>query len=147
MMIEVSPVSNKRELELVFRIREIVFVKEQQVAPEEEYDEFEDHSTHFLATVNGEPAGTARWRRTNNGIKLERFAVLPEKRRTGVGQALVKAVLEDIGKKLDGAQCMLYLHAQLPAIPLYAKFGFIQEGDIFMECGIAHYSMKKNIKA
>lgn len=146
-MVEVRPASNKMDMEWVFRIREIVFVREQKVAPEEEYDEFEEHSTHFLATINGEPAGTARWRRTNHGFKLERFAVLQDKRKTGVGQALVKAVLEDIENKMDGAEGLLYLHAQLPAIPLYAKFGFIQEGELFMECGIAHYSMKKYIKA
>lgn len=145
MNIQVEPVNSEKDLQSVFHIREIVFVREQQVAPEEEYDEFEDKSTHFLASVNNEPAGTARWRRTKNGIKLERFAVLPEKRRFGVGQALVKAVLEDIEKELKGTQCTLYLHAQLPAIPLYAKFGFVQEGNLFMECGIAHYSMKKNI--
>lgn len=145
MNIKVISVITEKDLQTVFKIREMVFVKEQQVAPEEEYDEYEEISTHFLATMDGEPAGTARWRHTDNGIKLERFAVLQTMRGAGVGQALVKAVLEDISGKVKPPKKLLYLHAQLPAVPLYAKFGFIQEGDIFMECGIAHYSMKRNL--
>lgn len=147
MNIQVKPVSNENDLKTVFHIRHTVFVLEQQVSPEDEYDEFEVNSTHFLATVDGKPAGTARWRRTGRGIKLERFAVLPGRRRSGVGQSLLKAVLADIEKKLQENDTLLYLHAQLPAMPLYAKFGFVQDGDMFMECGILHYSMKKNIKA
>ena len=141
-MITVAKTVTKEELETVFQIRETVFVVEQKVAPEEEYDEFEKDSTHFLAKVDGMPAGTARWRRTGKGIKLERFAVLQPLRGKGVGQALVKAVLEDIYSHADEAGTTLYLHAQLPAVPLYEKFGFKIEGDIFMECDIAHYAMK-----
>src|SRR5690606_20670374 len=131
-------------LETVFQIREAVFVLEQQVDPKEEYDEFETSSTHFLAKVDGSDAGTARWRITEEGIKLERFAVLSAMRGLGVGQALVRTVLEDIANGREGKNKMIYLHAQLPAVPLYQKFGFKKEGGIFMECGIAHYNMKRS---
>src|SRR5690606_41067192 len=144
-MITVATVVTQEEQETVFQSREAVFVVEQKVAPDEEYDEFESISTHFLAKVDNKPAGTARWRRTDKGIKLERFAVLQPVRGQGVGQALVKAVLEDIHSHADPAGTMLYLHAQLSAVPLYEKFGFKKEGDIFMECNIAHYAMKKTI--
>lgn len=142
-MITVTKAVSKEDLETVFQIREAVFVVEQKVAPEEEYDEFEEDATHFLAKMDDMPAGTARWRRTENGIKLERFAVLQPTRGRDVGQALVKTVLEDINSHADSAGTTLYLHAQLPAVPLYEKFGFKAEGDIFMECDIAHYVMKK----
>lgn len=142
-MITVTKAVTKEDLVIIFQIREAVFVVEQKVAPEEEYDEFEEESTHFLATLDNMPAGTARWRRTGKGIKLERFAVLQSARGRGVGQALVRAVLEDISSHADQAGTTLYLHAQLPAVPLYEKFGFKTEGDIFMECDIAHYVMKK----
>jgi len=144
-MITVVKVASKKELDTVFHIRETVFVKEQEVDPKEEYDEFEETSIHFLAQVGNEPAGTARWRRTNKGIKLERFAVLKPFRGQGVGQALVKAVLEDISARTDDEVNLLYLHAQVPAVPLYAKFGFEKEGELFMECNIAHYTMKKDL--
>src|SRR5690606_8697121 len=108
-------------------------------------DEFEEISTHFLARVDGVPAGTARWRPTAKGVKLERFAVLMPIRGMGVGQALVKGVLEDIADQKEHTTQLLYLHAQLPAVPLYEKFGFKKEGEVFMECGIAHFSMKRYI--
>lgn len=142
-MISVKKVHSEEDMQTVFKIREIVFVREQKVTTEEEYDEFEASSTHFLAQVDGTPAGTARWRMTDTGIKLERFAVLSTMRKQGVGRELVKAVLEDIKtqKALKGKS--LYLHAQLPAVSLYEKQGFKKEGEIFMECNIPHYTMKK----
>ncbi|MCH7399289.1 GNAT family N-acetyltransferase [Belliella sp. DSM 107340] len=143
MSIAVEKVTTKEQLDTIFKIREEVFVVEQQVDPEEEYDEFEDESIHFLASVNGQDAGTARWRFTKNGIKLERFAVLKPMRGKGVGQALVKAVLKDIADKESTKGKLLYMHAQLPAIPLYAKFGFEKVGEMFEECNIMHYQMEK----
>ena len=86
--------------------------------------------------------GTARWRITSNGVKLERFAVLADARGQGVGQALVKAVLADIQAKPEAALKSKYLHAQLSAVPLYSKFGFNKVGDIFEECNIMHYKMQ-----
>jgi predicted GNAT family N-acyltransferase len=142
MSISVQKVQTKEELDTIFDIREKVFVIEQEVDPAEEYDEFEDCSTHFLAKVDYLPAGTARWRFTDKGIKLERFAVLKTMRGKGVGQALVRAVLDDIAKQPTSKGKKLYMHAQLDAMPLYAKFGFKQVGDIFNECNILHYKME-----
>nr|GFD49624.1 hypothetical protein [Tanacetum cinerariifolium] len=60
---------------------------------------------HYLARVDGQPAGAARWRPTANGVKLERFAVLDEFRNQGVGEALVKQVLADVRAEApDAAQ-------------------------------------------
>ncbi|WP_215224506.1 GNAT family N-acetyltransferase [Echinicola shivajiensis] len=143
MNISVNKVQNKHELEQVFKIREEVFVIEQQVDREEEYDEFEDESAHFLAVMKGNPVGTARWRFTENGVKLERFAVLKAARGKGVGQALVAAVLQDIQNNPKARSKVLYLHGQLAAVPLYEKFGFKKVGDIFTECDIQHYKMEK----
>ena len=142
-MIVVKKVSTQQELDTVFLIREMVFVKEQNVDAAEEYDAYEDSSTHFLAIIDELPAGTARWRRTTEGIKLERFAVLKSQRGKGLGQALVKRVLEDIGSQAGNSGKTIYLHAQLDAVSLYEKFGFKKEGEQFLECNIAHYTMKK----
>ena len=67
----------KSELEMTEArlIRFQVFVEEQKVAPEIEYDEFEDTSTHVIAHAGRQAVGTARWRETKSGFKLERFAV------------------------------------------------------------------------
>lgn len=143
MNISVKKVQNKNELEQVFKIREEVFVIEQQVDREEEYDEFEEESAHFLAELEGDPVGAARWRFTEKGVKLERFAVLKAARGKGVGQALVEAVLQDIHDHPKTKDKVLYLHGQLAAVPLYEKFGFQKVGDIFTECDIQHYKMEK----
>ncbi|HEY0243992.1 MAG TPA: GNAT family N-acetyltransferase [Mucilaginibacter sp.] len=133
--IKVSKVNDPADLEKVFAIRRQVFVVEQNCPPELEW-EFEDESTHFLATVNGEPAGASRWRKTDKGYKLERFAVL-EQFRGGVGKELVQAVLNDLPADAD----YVYMHAQLPAVTLYEKFGFEKTGPEFEEAGIRHYKM------
>ncbi len=114
---------------------------EQNVSADDEYDEFETTSRHFLARVNGQPVGTARWRRTANGIKLERFAVRPAFRGFGVGKSLVKAVLNDVFGQNETPTGDIYLNAQLTAIPLYAGFGFVAVGPEFDECGIMHRKM------
>lgn len=140
--VQVQKINNPEQLQTAFAIREDVFVVEQEVDPSEEYDEFEDISVHFLATVDNKPAGTARWRFTDKGVKLERFAVLKPMRGFGVGYALVKAVVADIAAHPDSHGKKLYMHAQLDAMPLYAKFGFQKVGEMFEECDIKHYKME-----
>ncbi|MDB5004206.1 MAG: family N-acetyltransferase [Mucilaginibacter sp.] len=136
--IQVNKVSDPASLEKVFAIRREVFVGEQNCPPELEW-EHEDESTHFLATVDGVPAGASRWRKTDNGYKLERFAVLKQFRGQGVAQQLVKTVLADLPADAD----YIYLNAQLLAIGLYEKFGFVKEGPQFEEAGIQHFKMVK----
>jgi predicted GNAT family N-acyltransferase len=136
--VEVKKVTDPAELERVFAIRREVFVAEQNCPPELEW-EHEDVSTHFLATVDEEPAGAARWRKTDKGYKLERFAVLKKFRGHGVGQALVEAVLDD----LPGDATYIYMHAQVQAVTLYERFGFVKIGPQFEEAGIQHFKMER----
>jgi predicted GNAT family N-acyltransferase len=117
--IQVKKVSDPESLEQVFAIRREVFVGEQNCPPELEW-EFEDESTHFLATVDGEPAGASRWRKTDKGYKLERFAVLQKFRGLGVAQKLVQTVLDDLPADTD----YIYLNAQLAAMGLYEQIWF-----------------------
>lgn len=134
--IVVKKISNPEDLEKVFAIRRKVFVEEQNCPPELEW-EFEDESKHFMGSVNGIPAGAARWRITDKGFKLERFAVLKEFRGIGMGKALVQSVLADLPSDAN----YVYLNAQLTAICLYAQFGFVKEGPQFEEAGIQHFKM------
>ncbi len=142
-MIDIVKISSEAEQEEAFIIRRKVFVEEQGVISTDEYDEFEDASTHFLAYFERRPSGTARWRVTDKGVKLERFAVLKEMRSKAIGSALVAAVLKDIFESTELQDKKLYLHAQLAAVPLYAKHGFQKVGDQFDECGIMHYKMER----
>lgn len=118
-------------------IRRKVFVEEQGVDPELEYDEHESSCTFYLLNYNGNPVGTGRWRFTENGIKLERFSILPEFRNRGLGAELIKAVLIDVLPE----NRKIYLHSQLRAVNLYERFGFVKEGELFIEAGIEHYQM------
>jgi predicted GNAT family N-acyltransferase len=136
--LEVHKIINAQDLEKAYAIRKVVFVEEQNCPPELEWEN-EEVSTHFLATIDNEPAGACRWRKTDAGYKLERFAVLKEYRKKGVGQALVSAALADLPEDAR----YIYLNAQLDATPLYAKFGFVAEGDQFEEAGIQHFKMVK----
>lgn len=145
-MTTVLPITAPADLDLAFAIRRAVFVIEQNVDAREEY-EYEAESHHFLARTNDAngqpiPSGTARWRRTEKGIKMERFAVLSQFRGQGVGKALVRVVLDDVFSQQTAEPIeAIYLHAQVTAMPLYAGFGFVPVGPMFDEAGIQHYKM------
>ena len=134
--------TNPDELRHAFQIRQTVFVQEQRVSADDEYDEHDESATHLIVyDAEGTPCGTARWRQTNKGIKLERFAVLRSHRRQGVGRLLLETVLWDIEEDPNVSQQSIYLHAQTPSVEFYKKFGFDQVGEEFEECAIKHYEM------
>ena len=134
--IQVRKIENEQDLQKAFAIRHVVFVEEQHCPPHLEREN-EEVSTHFLATLDDVPVGACRWRKTEAGYKLERFAVSREHRGQGVGQALVGAVLAD----LPAEASYVYLNSQLDAVGLYARFGFVAEGPQFEEAGIQHFKM------
>ncbi len=133
--------NSNEQLEAIFKIRREVFVEEQKVDEAEEYDEFETSSTHLLALYNDYPVGTCRFRNTDKGIKLERFAVLKSHRDKSVGKALVMATLDQV----DLNQ-YIYLHAQIQVVDFYKKYGFVAVGDMFEEANIKHYKMELTSK-
>lgn len=136
MSIEIKQISSSEELEKAFSIRRKVFCVEQNVSEEIEMDEFDDVATHILAYIDDKPVGTARWRFTAEGAKMERFAVLREYRGKGVGEALVKYTLDKL-KDND----FIYLNAQETVIEFYEKFGFEAIGNRFYEADIPHKKM------
>ena len=136
MDVNVKIVETYDEKEFVISIRRIVFIQELNIPEHMEIDDNEDLATYVLAKVEGKNVGTARWRETNSGIKLERFAVLNQYRSYGVGTAMTKFIL----KQLDQSK-LIYLNAQESAISFYEKLGFDSTGSMFDEVGIAHQKM------
>lgn len=136
MDVNVKIVDTDDEKEFVISIRRIVFIQELNIPEHMEIDDNEDLATYVLAKVEGKNVGTARWRETNSGIKLERFAVLNQYRSYGVGTAMTKFIL----KQLDQSK-LIYLNAQKSAISFYEKLGFDSTGSMFDEVGIAHQKM------
>jgi predicted GNAT family N-acyltransferase len=133
------PFSDKEHCDIAFEIRRKVFEEEQNVSREEEFDSEEASCRHYLVFIDQRPVGTARWRRTDKGIKLERFAVLKEHRNSGAGSLVLRQVMEDVLPLKE----RIYLHAQLPAVNFYERAGFVRKGEIFSEANIDHFLMVK----
>ena len=118
-------------------VREAVFVREQRVPVELELDALDPRSRHVLARDrDGRAIGTARL--TPDG-RIGRMAVLREWRGSGVGSALLHALLRQA--RQDGRDGVA-LNAQVEAIPFYARHGFVAHGERFMEAGIEHQAMR-----
>ncbi|MCD4682809.1 MAG: GNAT family N-acetyltransferase, partial [Bacteroidales bacterium] len=117
--------------------RTTVFVVEQNVDRALEY-EYEEEGNFYLLYYNEKPAATARWRNTEKGIKLERFATLKEYRNKGLGSKLLKKIMNDV-LPLNKT---IYLHSQIRAITYYERAGFRKKGERFVEANIEHYLME-----
>ncbi|MEM6732087.1 MAG: GNAT family N-acetyltransferase [Myxococcota bacterium] len=123
---------------LLRAVRETVFVHEQRVPVAEEWDVFDEKSTHVLATDrNGSPIGTGRLLPDGH---VGRMAVLAHWRGRGVGAALLERLLMEA--KHHG-HAKLLLNAQTHAVRFYERFGFEAVGDEFMEAGIPHRAMER----
>jgi predicted GNAT family N-acyltransferase len=117
-------------------VRFKVFVTEQGVPDEMECDGEDATAVHFLAEDgSGTPIGTARL--VGSG-QIGRMAVLKPWRRTGVGKALLRAVLDHLHTVPAASP---FLNAQVDAIEFYRRQGFRSVGETFMEAGIAHKRM------
>lgn len=129
-------ISDKTHYNQALEIRKKVFIEEQKVARDLEVEN-EEEATYYLLLIGEKPVGTGRWRKTSAGIKLERFAVLPEYRNRSLGTMILRQVLEDL-KSESGK---IYLHSQLKAVPYYERQGFVKQGEKFEEANILHYTM------
>lgn len=127
----------KELFELARKVRNIVFIEEQKVSKEEEFDGLDDEAIHYLVYFNNEVAATGRRRKTKQGHKLERFAVYKKHRGKYIGAKLLEAMLND----LTSTEETIYLYAQLSAQKFYAKYKFISEGNVFVEAEIDHIKM------
>lgn len=122
------------------RVRETVFVVEQGVPPEIELDEWDERCDHALAyDAAGHVVGTGRLLPDGH---LGRMAVLREARGQGVGARLLGALIERARMRGMGR---VVLNAQTHAVPFYARFGFAVEGATFMEAGIPHVTMVRDL--
>ncbi len=143
-MTEVRVVESMAEREDAYAVRRTVFVDEQGVDEELEYDEHEDHATHFVAYDGDEPVGAARLREPEDGLgKVERVAVLESRREQGVGEALMRAVEAEARA---GGLTKLKLHSQTRAAGFYRSVGYERRGEEFEEAGIPHVKMCKAIE-
>ena len=125
------------------KIRYAVFVNEQGVSEEEEIDSLEDKTEHVVLYVDGKPVATARiYDLGENTFKVQRVAVHKDARGIGYG-AVIMTEAEKRIHELGGHK--VTLGAQNSAIPFYEKLAFNVEGEEFMDAGIPHHTMLKNL--
>lgn len=120
------------------RIREAVFIAEQSVPPELEWDSDDQVAVHFLALEGDYPVGTARLLPDGH---IGRVSVLKDWRGLKVGDALMQAVIEEAQKRNLRQQM---LSAQVHATAFYERLGFKVVSEEFLEAGIPHVDMVRD---
>ncbi|MFJ7933913.1 GNAT family N-acetyltransferase [Sporosarcina sp. NPDC096371] len=135
----------EENLKVAFHIRKEVFVKEQNVPLEDEFDEFDtlnELAEHILVYYNEQPVGTGRVRWVDGFGKLERICILEPYRKFGLGKVILRA-LEEIAEEKGLSR--VKLHGQTQAEGFYKKLGYQTSSSIFMEDGIPHVLMTKEL--
>ena len=136
MDVQLNIVKTNDEKNLALNIRREVFIKGLNIPEHLEIDSNEESSKYILAKVDGKSVGTARWRKTDEGMKLERFAVLNDYRSIGIGTMMTQFILNQLKNSK-----LIYLNAQESAISFYEKMGFKPIGPRFKEVNIEHQKM------
>ncbi|MBC9731252.1 GNAT family N-acetyltransferase [Streptomyces sp. TRM68367] len=128
--------------EACFAVRKEVFVGEQGVPEELEYDTYDADAVHVLAVrEDGVPLGTGRLLRDGPSVGvLGRLAVTPKARGLGVGAVLVRAIEDAARARGLGA---MELHAQTHAVGFYERLGYEAYGSEYLEAGIPHRGMRR----
>lgn len=136
----VEPADYATDLADLRAVRETVFILEQKVPEDEEWDELDPRCDHVIARdAAGRPIGTGR---LTPERKIGRMAVLPEWRGKGVGDALLVALMDQARAR---GWTEVSLNAQVQAMAFYARHGFEPYGERFMEAGIEHQAMRRAI--
>ncbi|WP_379969718.1 GNAT family N-acetyltransferase [Ectobacillus sp. sgz5001026] len=133
------------DLKQAFEIRKAVFVEEQGVPLQDEFDEFDTlngQCEHILAYYKEQPVGVGRLRIVDGFGKLERICILPSYRKVGLGKIIIQA-LEKLAKERGVSKAKL--HGQTHAEGFYQKFGYKTSSAVFMEDGIPHLLMIKEL--
>lgn len=127
------------DIEKVYALRHEVFVNEQNVPPELELDEEDNHATHIIAVENGAAVGCARVLFGEDGGHIGRLAVKKSERGRGVGKEICLFIIELCRER---GYKRVWLNSQLHAVGFYEKLGFTRRGETFFEAGIEHVEME-----
>jgi predicted GNAT family N-acyltransferase len=117
-------------------IRKQVFIIEQNIPEEEEWDDQDMISDHFVVYDQDQPIATARLLQNNS---VGRVAVLKTYRGQGIGRMIMLEIIQ-LAHQQD--RTFLQLSSQVHAISFYEKLGFSIQGDAYDECGIPHIKMQ-----
>lgn len=138
------PVTDDRELQGAFEVRRRVFVEEQGVPEDEEYDDCDSEALHIVAKEGDRVIGTARVQfLADNHAKIERMAILKPFRRKGIGTKIMTFLNEELRNRQVK---QVVLNAQCVVAGFYESCGFEKHGSPFLEVGIQHIKMQKRIE-
>ena len=138
----IKVVSTDQEQNEAYRIRKVVFVDEQNVPMDLEIDEHEEASIHFIAYDGKDVVGASRLRFVGEYGKLERICVLKSYRGKSYGKKLIDKMEEEI---INKGYKKAKLHAQTHAKEFYERLGYVVISDEFMDAGIPHVAMTKEL--
>lgn len=137
-------IAEEKDMEPIFALRRLVFIDEQNVDDDEEWDGRDEDAVHAVALVDDEVVGTGRLL-TDEGeetCRIGRMAVRQDLRRHGIGDRIL-ATLEEVAGQRGFAQVLL--NAQTYVKDFYAQAGYREQGEIFLEAGIEHVAMTKDL--
>ena len=120
-------------------LRREVFIQEQGVSEADELDDLDDQAIHLLATQDGRPIGTARLLVLGETGKVGRVCVLARVRGMGIGQALMRAAVDEFRRQPGVTR--VKLGAQTHALGFYERLGFTATGPEYLDAGIPHRDM------
>lgn len=120
-------------------IRRAVFIDEQNIAEQDEWDEQDSISLHFIIYDDHQAIATARLLQNNS---IGRVAVLSSHRGLGIGKLLM---LEIIQVAKNQGRKHAHLSAQEHAMPFYEGLGFQKKGEFYLDCGIPHIDMNLSL--
>lgn len=125
-------------------VRSAVFVVEQGIPAELEWDAADAGALHVVAYADGVPVATGRWLTSDEPgvVRVGRMAVLAPHRGGGLGRRVLDALI-DAARAAGHATVML--HAQQSAIGFYDRAGFEAFGPAFVEAGIVHQEMRRRL--
>ncbi|MFP7494763.1 GNAT family N-acetyltransferase [Terribacillus saccharophilus] len=139
---EIIVAENSIQQQDAFQVRTLVFVEEQKVPADLEIDELENESIHFVGYEDGIPGAAGRMRFVDGYAKLERICILKDFRGKRYGNDLMWTMEEEAKKR---GMKKAKLNAQIQALPFYERLGYTTVSEEFMDAGIPHKTMTKQL--
>jgi predicted GNAT family N-acyltransferase len=136
--IEIKWLAGTDDLSPVRQVRDSVFIGEQGIAPELEYDAMDAAAEHLLICADGRPVAAGRLYQADGQFRFGRVCVLMEYRGEHLGVLVVRLLL---ARAFAAGAMEVHIHAQAYLEGYYRRFGFVPYGERFSEAGIEHVSM------
>lgn len=131
------------DINACMELRRTVFVREQGISEEEEFDTEENNCTYVIAKEGDMPVGTARYQLTLDTAKIQRVCVPIEFRGKQIGATIIAFIIDQV--RADAQVQYIRLSAQTHAVEFYEKHGFKSFGPVYPDANIPHIDMELTI--